>query len=106
MNSVIKRSLSFVLMSAFALALYTPAHAAVIASTPYASTGCTNISVSLSQGKYDYSTSGQVTVLQNFLNSHGYLGVSATGYFGPMTRSAVMAFQKENGLRADGVVGV
>lgn len=33
------------------------------------------------------------------------LGLKADGHFGPMTQTAVIAFQKKNGLTADGVVG-
>jgi peptidoglycan hydrolase-like protein with peptidoglycan-binding domain len=33
------------------------------------------------------------------------LGVNPTGPFGPMTHTAVVAFQKKNGLLADGIVG-
>lgn len=33
------------------------------------------------------------------------LGISADGAFGPGTKKAVMAFQKEKGIVADGVVG-
>jgi peptidoglycan hydrolase-like protein with peptidoglycan-binding domain len=102
----IKRTLSFVLMSVFVFAVFSSAHATVISSTPYVSTNCTDISVLLKYGKHDISTGGQVSALQNFLHAHNYLSVNATGYFGPMTRAAVIAFQKENGLAADGIVGV
>ncbi|MDB5254983.1 MAG: beta-propeller repeat protein [Candidatus Nomurabacteria bacterium] len=103
---IIRRTLSLLLITVFAFGIYAQAHAEVIASTPYVSTGCTDISALLSYGKYDYSTGSQVSALQNFLHAHNYLSVSATGYFGPMTRTAVMVFQKENGLKADGIVGV
>ena len=33
------------------------------------------------------------------------LGVSATGYFGTLTKAAVVKYQKANNLKADGVVG-
>lgn len=34
-----------------------------------------------------------------------YFGVSATGYFGPMTKKAILDFQKKYGLKQDGVFG-
>lgn len=46
-----------------------------------------------------------VTELQKMLIKLGYLDTDATGYFGSATKSAVMAFQKDNGLEADGVAG-
>ena len=33
------------------------------------------------------------------------LGLTADGDFGPMTKNAVVAFQKKKGLYADGIVG-
>jgi len=46
-----------------------------------------------------------VTALQKRLISDGYLNASATGYFGAQTESAVISFQKANGLTAIGSVG-
>ena len=46
-----------------------------------------------------------VTALQKRLISDGYLNASATGYFGAQTESAVVSFQKANGLTAIGSVG-
>ena len=51
------------------------------------------------------STGAEVTALQKVLISAGYLGASATGYFGALTRRAVMAYQSANGVQALGVVG-
>ncbi len=78
-------------------------------ATPYVSTTaaiCTNITTTLSYGAHDEGNGDQVTLLQNFLYKRNYLNVSATGYFGSLTRAAVRVFQRENGLAADGVVGV
>ena len=53
-----------------------------------------------------YGSEGtEVTTLQNRLIALGYLAGSADGKFGRDTKSAVIAFQKANGLSADGVVG-
>jgi hypothetical protein len=54
-----------------------------------------------------------VFALQVFLNTHGYtIALSGTGsrgkeshYFGTLTKKAVIKFQKDQGLGADGVVG-
>ncbi|MEH2183978.1 peptidoglycan-binding protein [Nostoc sp.] len=57
-----------------------------------------------------YQTSGrsslstqQVRELQVRLRQLGYLNADATGNVGPMTREAVIAFQRNNGLRVDGI---
>ncbi|MDO5560335.1 MAG: peptidoglycan-binding protein [Oscillospiraceae bacterium] len=55
-------------------------------------------------------TNDSVRVLQEYLSyiSKTYPdipSVNATGYFGPVTRSAVIAFQKRAGLAQNGVVG-
>ncbi|MGO1480310.1 MAG: C40 family peptidase [Brachybacterium sp.] len=62
-------------------------------------------SSSASQGKLRQGDSGQsVETLQASLNAHG-ADLPETGYFGSMTDDAVQAFQSENGLQVDGVVG-
>lgn len=43
--------------------------------------------------------------IQTALNSKGYKAGSVDNSFGPTTKAAVVAFQKKNGLTADGVVG-
>ena len=63
----------------------------------------------LSQGM----THGEVVKLQKFLNANGYTvalsGAGSKGYevdtFGSRTTKALMKFQKDNGMKADGVVG-
>ncbi len=44
------------------------------------------------------STGSDVTCLQNALKREGYLSVSATGYFGTLTRAAAIAWQKARGI--------
>lgn len=46
-----------------------------------------------------------VKALQSRLITLGYLTGKADGNFGPQTEKAVIAFQKKNGLTADGVAG-
>ncbi len=109
MNKVknLQKKLSFVLILMVFLGSVLTASAQAI-STQYVSTAipCTNISVGLRYGSRDASTNQQVSLLQFFLNNQGYLSVSPTGYFGPLTKRAVIAFQSNNGLAADGIVGV
>ena len=63
-------------------------------------TGITSVSAA------GYGSSGaNVTAIQRILYAHGFLKVSATGYFGSATRTAVTAFQKANGLALVGNVG-
>lgn len=47
----------------------------------------------------------EVKLLQGILKVKGYFTGEPTGYFGAITQNAVRAFQKANGLTADGVVG-
>ena len=47
----------------------------------------------------------QVVKLQEKLSNLGFLKSGVDGDFGPVTLEAVKAFQKRNGLEADGVVG-
>lgn len=51
------------------------------------------------------SKGGEVKEVQRRLKMWGYYNGSVDGVFGAGTRSAVIAFQKKNGLTADGVVG-
>ncbi len=49
--------------------------------------------------------SAAVKALQMELEAQGYFDGPTTGYYGPITRSAVMRFQRAKGLQADGVFG-
>lgn len=51
------------------------------------------------------STGAKVREVQQRLKTLGYLTGSVDGDFGDATEAAVIAFQKNNGLTADGVVG-
>jgi hypothetical protein len=66
---------------------------------------CNIADVDLSLGDGEDSISKEkVRVFQNFLKEKGYFskGVSATGYFGKITRASVIAFQKAAGLTQTG----
>ena len=47
----------------------------------------------------------EVLELQNRLRAEGFFNVTPTGYFGPLTESAVKAYQSAHGLPAVGIVG-
>ena len=47
----------------------------------------------------------QVALVQQKLRQYGYLSQEADGVFGRNTYNAVIAFQRKNGLTADGRVG-
>ena len=51
------------------------------------------------------STGGEVKEVQRRLKAWGYYSGTVDGVFGTGTKKAVIAFQKKNGLTADGVVG-
>ncbi len=51
------------------------------------------------------SSGAAVTKVQQKLIQWGYLSGTADGKYGEKTRAAVMAFQRKNGLTADGRVG-
>ncbi len=48
----------------------------------------------------------EVSAIQRTLQSLGFFNSNVTGFFGPITRDAVIRFQQANGLSADGVVGL
>ena len=54
----------------------------------------------------DERTNNQVTDLQDFLISEGYMSGNTTGYFGQATAKAVKAFQSAKNLIPSGIVGV
>ena len=48
---------------------------------------------------------GEVKEVQQRLKKWGYYNGAVDGVYGAKTRQAVIAFQKKNGLKADGIVG-
>ena len=71
-------------------------------------TGKNTSSASRSSGQYPVLSQGKtgaaVTRLQQRLRQLGYLNADATGTFGPMTRDAVIKFQRNYRIAANGIV--
>ncbi|MDD5026261.1 MAG: peptidoglycan-binding protein [Candidatus Peribacteraceae bacterium] len=65
---------------------------------------CLVLTKNLRYRSSDARTDGEVSLLQDFLNVHGYLATEPTGFFSSTTRKAVKAFQKDVGLRPTGFV--
>lgn len=47
----------------------------------------------------------EVATVQEMLMDRGYFKANVTGYYGTITKAAVIEFQKDNGLLVDGIVG-
>lgn len=86
---------SMILIFALALALAT------ILSLLFIETPDVAQAAVLKQG----SRGDSVKTVQQKLIRWGYLKGSADGIFGAKTKAAVIAFQKKNGLTADGIIG-
>jgi peptidoglycan hydrolase-like protein with peptidoglycan-binding domain len=65
--------------------------------------------LSVARQTFAFQTSGNqeshVTNIQRCLQKIGYFHGPVTGQFGPLTKNAVIQFQKANGLAPDGLVG-
>jgi len=72
---------------------------------PQGDSSCVSIINNLRYRATDTNTSGEVSVLQDFLQAGGYLKSNPVGFFGLMTTSAVKKFQAEKGISATGYVG-
>ncbi|MDD5068514.1 MAG: peptidoglycan-binding domain-containing protein, partial [Candidatus Pacebacteria bacterium] len=95
MNYKTKRVVAGVLGLAMAVSMVAAAGGAL--------TALASFDVNLTVG----STGADVTALQNWLIENGFLSIpAATGYFGPLTQSAVAAYQTSVGITpAAGYVG-
>ena len=66
---------------------------------------CVSIANNLRYRDRDINKNGEVSTLQDFLQSRSYLNNEPTGYFGLLTFQAVKSFQKDNGISSTGYVG-
>jgi hypothetical protein len=68
-------------------------------------TACVSLAYNLRYQSRDIATNGEVSTLQDFLQSNGYLNNEPTGYFGLLTLKAVKSFQGANSIEPTGYVG-
>ncbi|BAY87237.1 hypothetical protein NIES267_67560 [Calothrix parasitica NIES-267] len=76
-------------------------------SAAIATTVMTAASAAQAQTLRQGSTGYNVRTIQTELRNRGYFprNVRSTGYYGSITKRAVMNFQRENGLRMTGIAG-
>ena len=85
-------------MPAFSFAQQTDANAP-------GNNNCAVLNQNLYFGAHDSSSNSDVFMLQDFLNSNGYLKASPNGFFGRQTWAGVKKFQSDNGITPTGNVG-
>ncbi len=68
-------------------------------------TECITLNNNLRYQTRDSAVGGEVSTLQDFLQSQGFLSTEPTGYFGLITFKAVKDFQSANGVQPTGYVG-
>ena len=67
---------------------------------------CVMLTVTVSGVTLSVGNRGEeVKALQNALIAKGYLSGAADGIFGAQTRDALIRFQRDNGLKVDGICG-
>lgn len=89
--------------------------AAICTLLPACATGCSKNKDMQSGAAQEYvlqtailkqgSKGGEVREVQRRLKNWGYYNGPVDGVFGKGTKDAVIAFQKKNGIKADGIVG-
>ena len=66
---------------------------------------CLTLDNNLRYRDRDVNNSGEISTLQDFLQSKNYLNSEPTGYFGLLTFKAIKDFQKDNNISPTGYVG-
>lgn len=100
-----KKVLSILVLSSFVLSIFSFTFNTKVKAQNYYNSQCISIQNNLRLGSQDYYTNGDVSKLQNFLFSNGYLNISSTGFFGFATKKAVASYQRNNGIYPTGYVG-
>ncbi|MBP9766091.1 MAG: peptidoglycan-binding protein [Candidatus Pacebacteria bacterium] len=96
-----KKVLSILILSSFVFSFF---NFYFINKAEAQNSSCISLKNNMKIGDRDIYTHNQVTKLQNFLVSKGYLYM-ATGYFGYSTKKGVMFYQQEKSLKMTGYVG-
>ncbi len=78
---------------------------AQVATMPIRYMPCVTIPTNLMIGSSDAYSGSYIRALQTYLYEHGYLLHEPTGYFGSLTRGAVVSFQRAQGISPTGYVG-
>lgn len=102
MNKSIKKGLITLLAS---VTILSATAVGVHQSKEYEEPNYTQTAVAMTAILRQGSKGGEVKELQRRLKTWGYYSGAVDGIFGAGTRKAVIAFQKKNGLTADGIVG-
>lgn len=93
--------------TALALALAAALSAAPALAAEEAEVRCVELTADMAIGATDSSTGGQVSALQAFLRDAGTLNAEPTGFFGLLTKDALISFQESNDIGpANGAVGL
>ena len=93
------------LATGLATAVAVPLFASPASAHSVTARTSTAASSSSSSSSYDFGTLKQGSTGARVVELQKRLRVSADGEFGPITKRAVVAFQRKHGLVADGVVG-
>src|SRR3989344_8888342 len=72
---------------------------------PEGESTCIFLQNNLRYRSVDARTNGEVTILQDFLQSNSYLDSNPSGFFGLLTLKAVKKFQTASGIEPTGFVG-
>lgn len=100
-----KKSMKKAAIAVLACALLVPALSLGVSESKAENAQVITEEVSVAAVLRQGASGGEVKEVQRRLKLWGYYNGSVDGVFGAGTKKAVIAFQKKNGLTADGVVG-
>ena len=100
-----KKSMKKAAIAVLACALLVPALSLGVSESKAENAQVITEEISVAAVLRQGASGGEVKEVQRRLKLWGYYNGSVDGVFGAGTKKAVIAFQKKNGLTADGVVG-